>query len=76
MPVYDINKFLTYSETTNLPSLSIGPQINNPAFERKLNERAPWLLPVVIAIITLIVAGLLFGILRKAKLFFPPPPPN
>ncbi len=76
MPVYDINKFLMYSETTNLPSLSIGPQLNNPAFERKLNERVPWLLPGVISVITFIVAGLLFGILRKAKLLFPPPPPS
>ena len=76
MPVYDINKFLTYSETTSLPSVSIGPQINNPAFEGKLNEQAPWLFPGVIAIITVIIAGLLFGILRKAKMFFPPQPPT
>jgi len=75
MPVYDINKFLMYSKTTNLPDLSVGPQINNPAFEGKLSERAPWLFPGVIAIITLIVGGLLFSILRQAKNLFPPPPP-
>ncbi len=80
-PSYDIGRVLPYLETGSLPEARLGEQAANPRFVAELppppeplSERLPWLLPSVVALAAVVVAALLFGVLRQARRFLPPPP--
>jgi len=75
-PSYDIERFFPYLITEELPVAKLGDQTTNPDFVEKkppVSERFPWLFPVVIAIAAVIVAIILFGIIRQARKILPPP---
>jgi hypothetical protein len=75
-PSYDIEKIFPYLATEKLPEAGLGPQTANPSFvEAKppVSERFPWLFPVIVAVAVIIIALLLFVILRQARKVLPPP---
>ncbi|MFQ6027160.1 MAG: DUF3999 family protein [Dehalococcoidia bacterium] len=75
-PSYDLDRFLPYLELENIPQASLGPQVENPQFripQPPVSERYPWLITVGVAVAAVVVALLLFGVLRQAKKFLPPP---
>ena len=78
-PSYDIERVFPYLVTQELPQASLGPQAENPQFVEEipppppLSERLHWLLPSVVAGAAVIVALLLFGVLRQARKVLPPP---
>ena len=77
-PSYELELFLPFLETENLPVGTLGPQSNNQAFkvERSrlpFSERYTWLITVVVVVAAIAVALLLFGVVRKAKKVLPPP---
>ena len=75
-PSYDLERFLPYLETDNLPSAELGEQQNNAQFTRPeipVSERFPWLITLGVAAVTAVAGLLLFGVLRQAKKVLPPP---
>ena len=75
-PVYDLNQIVPYLETDDLPVATLGVQQLNEAFtgvEVPVSERLPWLMPVGVALAALVLAVLLFGVVRQAKKVLPPP---
>ena len=75
-PTYDLEHILPYLETDDLPAASLGGQQVNESFEgiaAPWTERFPWLLPVGVSLAALVVAALLYGVIRQAKRVFPPP---
>ena len=76
-PSYDLERILPYLSTKDLPSVELGAEVANPAFEERLppvTERFPWLLPAVVAIAAVLVGLLLLRILGQARKALPPPP--
>ena len=76
-PSYDIERVFPYLATEELPEARLSPQVTNPDFVEKkppVSERFPWLFPTVIAVAAVLVALLLFGIVRQARKVLPPPP--
>ena len=78
-PSYDLERVLPYYETTGLPAVTLGAQQANPAFALPeppvlpWTERYPWLVPVAVSVAGVVVAVLLFGVVRQAKKVLPPP---
>lgn len=75
-PSYDLERFLQYLESEDLPAGTLGPQAENPAFvvpQKPLSERLPWLIPVVVGIAAAAVGLLLFGVVNQARKVLPPP---
>ena len=77
-PSYELERILPFLETENLPVGGLGPQADNLAFQvekEKLpfSERYEWLITVAVVVVALVVALLLFGVVRKAKKVLPPP---
>ena len=78
-PSYDLERVLPYFGTAGLPVATLGPHQVNPAFtppnppELPLTERLPWLMPVGVALASLVVAALLYGVVRQARKVLPPP---
>lgn len=75
-PVYDLDHIVPYLETEDLPVAALGTRRSNEAFtgpDVPLTERLPWLMPTGVALAALIVAALLYGVVRQAKKVLPPP---
>ena len=78
-PSYDLERVLPYFETAGLPVATLGPHQVNPAFtplnppELPVTERLPWLMPTGVALAALVVAALLYGVIRQARKVLPPP---
>ena len=77
-PSYELERILPFLDTEDLPTGALGPQTDNQAFEIEkkrlpFSERFPWLFPTVVALAAVVVAFLLFGVVRKAKKVLPPP---
>ena len=77
-PSYELERILPFLETENLPVGRIGPQTENLSFkvEKKLlpfSERYAWLITVAVGVAAVLLAILLFGVVRKAKTELPPP---
>ncbi len=79
-PVYDLERILPYLETNDLPLASLSAQRTNEYFDESagqarlpLTERLPWLLPTGVALAALLVAVLLYGVVRQARKILPPP---
>lgn len=75
-PVYDLQRIVPYLETEDLPMATLGGQRSNEAFtglDVPVTERLPWLMPAGVALAALVVAALLFGVIRQAKRVLPPP---
>ena len=75
-PSYDLERFLPYLETDNLPSAELGEQQNNAQFTRPeipVSERFPWLITLGVVAVAAVAGLLLFGVLRQAKKVLPPP---
>ena len=79
-PSYDIERVFPYLVTDELPKVTLGAQTANPGFVEKkpplppLSERLPWLLPAVIVVAVVLLAFLLYGIIRQVRKVLPPPP--
>ena len=74
-PTYDIDRLLSFLDTSDLPMASLGAQTDNPQYAEKLlpfTERFPWLLPLVIALAGLLVGGILLSVVRQARKALPP----
>ena len=75
-PTYDLAQALPYLETGDLPFATLGGQQPNRAFsgfDLPLTERLPWLLPAGVGLAALMVAALLYGVVRQARKVLPPP---
>ena len=75
-PSYDIERIFPYLDTEELLRSQLGAQAISPHFvEKKLpvSERFPWLLPTVVTVAALLVALILFGVIRQARKALPPP---
>ena len=75
-PVYDLQRIVPYLETEDLPVATLGEQRLNAAFtgpDVPMTERLPWLMTAGVALAALVVAVLLFGVIRQAKKVLPPP---
>ncbi len=78
-PSYDLERVLPYFETAGLPAATLGAQQVNPAFALPeppalpWTERYPWLVPAAVSVAGVVVAALLFGVVRQAKKVLPPP---
>ena len=75
-PSYDLERFLPYLETDNLPGAELGDQRNNAQFARPelpVSERFPWLITLGVSAVAAVAGLLLFGVLRQAKKVLPPP---
>ena len=77
-PSYELERILPFLETENLPVGGLGPQADNLAFQVEkerlpFSERYEWLITVAVVVVALVVALLLFGVVRKAKKVLPPP---
>ena len=77
-PSYELARILPFLETENLPAGGLGPQADNLAFQVEedrtpFSERYAWLITVAVVVAALVVALLLFGVVRKAKKVLPPP---
>jgi hypothetical protein len=78
-PSYDLQQFLPYLDTEDLPVADLGPHEHNPAFvepQPPLSERLPWLIPAVVGVAAAVVGLLLLGVARQARKILPPPPPE
>jgi len=74
-PSYDLDRILPYLETEGLPQGVLDRQQENPSFmapQRPMSERYPWLFPVAVGGAAVVVAILLFGVLRRARSLLPP----
>lgn len=75
-PSYDLAHIVPYLEADDLPVGALGSQQLNEAFTGEdvpLTERLPWLLPTGVALAALVVAVLLYGVVRQARKVLPPP---
>ena len=78
-PSYDIERVFPYLATEALPQATLGPHAANPEFVAEIpppepvSERLPWLFPGAVALAAVMVALILFGVLRRAREFLPPP---
>jgi hypothetical protein len=78
-PSYDIERIFPYLETESLTQAQLGHQKVNPDYIEKtpplppFTERMPWLLPIVITVATILIAFILFKVVRQARNMLPPP---
>ena len=75
-PSYDLERFLPYLETDNLPGAELGQQRRNSQFARPelpVSERFSWLITLGVAAVAAVAGLLLFGVLRQAKKVLSPP---
>lgn len=75
-PSYELERIVPYLEIDGLPTAALGNQAVNEAFsgfDVPLTERLPWLMPVAVALAALVVALLLFGVVKQARKVLPPP---
>ena len=75
-PSYDLERILPYLDTEDALLATLGSQQSNQAFsglDVPLTERLPWLLPTGVALAAMVVAALLYGVVRRAKTILPPP---
>ena len=75
-PVYDLERIVAYLETEDLPVATLGGQQPNEAFtglDVPVTERLPWLAPVGVALAAVVLAALLYSVVRQARKVLPPP---
>jgi len=79
-PVYDTGVVIgNRVNSADLLTAVAGPHSTNGEFiaptlpKEPLTERLPWLMPVLIGFIAVLVGGLLFSVFRKARSLSPPP---
>ena len=75
-PSYELERIVPYLETEGLPMASLGRQAVNVEYsglDVPLTERLPWLMPLAVSLAALVVALLLFGVIRQARKVLPPP---
>lgn len=78
-PAYELERLADYLETDDLSLAAVGAQQANPAFaghRRPLTERYPWLITAAVAAAALILAALLYGVIRQARGRLRPPESN
>ena len=75
-PAYDIKHIRHHLNLGELPIVSIGPEFNNPHFDRKSLDTHNWLTPVVISVTTVSLGLLLLNMFRKASSRLKPPSDN
>ena len=75
-PSYDIKHIRHHLNLGELPIVSIGPEFNNPHFDRKSLDTHNWLTPVVISVTTVSLGLLLLNMFRKASSRLKPPSDN
>lgn len=75
-PAYELERLAAWLETDDLPAATFGAQQVNPAFtghRLPLTERYPWLLTTAVAAAALVLAALLYGVIRQARGRLRPP---
>ena len=77
-PSYELERILPFLETENLPQGTLGRETSNPAFELEekeepFTERFAWLITATVVVAAVVIAFLLFGVVRKARKVLPPP---
>ena len=75
-PAYELERLAAWLETDDLPAATLGAQQDNPAFtghRLPLTERYPWLLTTAVAAAALVLAALLYGVIRQARGRLRPP---
>ena len=75
-PSYDLERVVPYLDTDDTLAATLGKQEANKAFsgyDVPVTERLPWLLPSGVAIAAVVVAFMLYGVIRQARRVLPPP---
>ena len=75
-PAYELERLAAWLETDDLPAATLGAQQTNQTFtghRRPLTERYPWLLTTAVAAAALVLAALLYGVIRQARGRLRPP---
>ena len=75
-PSYELERLAAWWETEDLPIAELGAQQANPSFtghRLPLTERYPWLITAAVAAAALILAALLYGVIRQARGRLRPP---
>ncbi len=75
-PSYELERLAAWLETEDLPMAALGAQQANPAFtghRLPLTERYPWLITAAVAAAALVLAALLYGVVRQARGRLRPP---
>ena len=76
-PSYDLERLFPLLPAQELPQARLGPETVNPGFrppEPPLTERYPWLLPMVVTAMAMLLLLLALGLIRQARKVLPPPP--
>lgn len=69
-PSYELERLAAWLETEDLPIAALGAQQSNPSFtghRLPLTERYPWLITAAVAAAALVLAALLYGVIRQAR---------
>jgi hypothetical protein len=79
-PIYDTRAVIgNRVDSADLLSVAAGPHSDNASYtaptlpKEPLTERLPWLVPLLVGFIAILVGGLLFSVFQKARLLAPPP---
>ena len=75
-PAYELERLAAWRETEDLPAAMLGAQQANPSFtghRLPLTERYPWLITAAVAAAALVLAALLYGVIRQARGRLRPP---
>lgn len=75
-PSYELERLAAWRETEDLPIAALGAQQANPSFtghRLPLTERYPWLITAAVAAAALVLAVLLYGVIRQARGRLRPP---
>jgi hypothetical protein len=74
---YELERIFPYLVTDNLPLAALGSHGPNPAYlgppAAPLTERLPWLLPIVVAVASLVIGVFLASLFRQLRRMLPPP---
>lgn len=75
-PSYELERLAAWLETEDLPIAELGAQQSNPSFtghRLPLTERYPWLITAAVVVAALVLAALLYGVIRQARGRLRPP---
>lgn len=75
-PSYDLERLYPYLDAGYRHQGQMGDQASNSLYKAQpvvFTERYPWLLPVIVAVASIIIGVFLFGLLRRIRMMLPPP---
>lgn len=75
-PRYDFEKIYQFFRDQTPLTASLGPEQENDAFTIPVSERFPWLFSVVLGLVVIILALVVFNLIRRTRQYTIPPDDN